>query len=298
MTEPLAQDAATTQVQPGQIADSSKPGTRSPGLVDGGARGRITARGHQPAGQNGAGANGAGANGAGANGAGTNSTGPSATSPNVRWQHSEVSRRRRWQSLGARGATVWLTGLPSSGKSTLGAALEERLVEQGRHAYLLDGDNLRHGICSDLGFDRADRERNVRRAGELACLFADSGTTALVALVSPYEAIRQAVREMHESQGLTFIEVFVNTPLWICVERDPKGLYAQALTGELAGFTGVDDPYEPPQSPEVELTPQTALPEATELVLDLLQTHHALPGAASKRPGRGSGRGQRAVTFG
>lgn len=220
-------------------------------------------------------------------------------SPNVRWQHSEVSRRRRWQSLGARGATVWLTGLPSSGKSTLGAALEERLVEQGRHAYLLDGDNLRHGICSDLGFDRADRERNVRRVGDLACLFADSGTIALVALVSPYEAVRKVVREQHENQGLNFIEVFINTPLWVCVERDPKGLYAQALTGELEGFTGVDDPYEPPQQPELELTPETSLAEATELVLGLLQTHHALPGAANARPGRGSGpgRGQRAVTF-
>jgi len=262
LPEPLAQDAVTAAVPQGQIANT--PDTAQAGeLAESGV----------PVPHNG-------------------------TSPNVRWQHSEVSRRRRWQSLGARGATVWLTGLPSSGKSTLGAALEERLVEQGRHAYLLDGDNLRHGICSDLGFDRADRERNVRRVGDLACLFADSGTVALVALVSPYESARKAVREQHERQGLTFIEVFVNTPLWVCVERDPKGLYAQALTGELEGFTGVDDPYEPPQGPEVELTPQTSLAEATELVLDLLQTHHAFPGSSSSRPGRGSGRGQRAVTFG
>ncbi|MHB8492860.1 MAG: adenylyl-sulfate kinase [Solirubrobacteraceae bacterium] len=202
------------------------------------------------------------------------------SSPNVRWQQSDVSRRRRWQSLGGRGATVWLTGLPSSGKSTLGAALEERLVEEGRHAYLLDGDNLRHGICADLGFSRSDRERNVRRVGQLAALFADSGTIALVALVSPYEAERELVREQHERQGLPFIEVFINTPLWVCVERDPKGLYAKALTGQLSGFTGVDDPYEPPTGADLEITPQTSLTSATQLVLELLHQRHALTGEA------------------
>ncbi|MDE3070927.1 MAG: adenylyl-sulfate kinase [Acidobacteriota bacterium] len=211
-----------------------------------------------------------------------------AGSPNVRWHHSEVSRRRRWQTLGARGGTVWLTGLPSSGKSTLGAALEERLVEEGRHAYLLDGDNLRHGLCSDLGFSRSDRERNVRRVGELAALFADSGTIALVALVSPYAAERRLVREQHEHQGLAFIEVFINTPLWVCVERDPKGLYAKALTGELSGFTGVDDPYEPPEQADLEITPQTTLASATGTVLELLGARHALVAQSAAKHPRGA----------
>jgi adenylyl-sulfate kinase len=193
-------------------------------------------------------------------------------SPNVCWQQAALSRRERWQALGTRGATVWLTGLPSSGKSTLGAALEHRLVDQGCNAYLLDGDNLRHGISSDLGFSHADRERHVRRVGELAGLFADSGAIALVALISPYEATRVAVREHHRRTGLAFIEVFLNTPLWLCVERDPKGLYARALGGELEGFTGIDDPYEPPRRADLELTPDLELAPAVEAVLGLLRS--------------------------
>jgi bifunctional enzyme CysN/CysC len=176
-----------------------------------------------------------------------------------------------------------LTGLPSSGKSTLGAAIEERLVAEGVHAYLLDGDNLRHGISSDLGFSREDRERNVLRVGELATLFADSGAVAVVALVSPYVATRQQVRERHERAGLAFIEVFVNTPLWVCVERDPKGLYARALSGELQGFTGVDDPYEPPGHAELALTPEPPVPAAVEAVLERLQTRGILAGAPDLR---------------
>jgi adenylyl-sulfate kinase len=192
-------------------------------------------------------------------------------SPNVTWQDGTLSRARRWRALRGRGATVWLTGLPSSGKSTIGAAIEERLVERGTQAYLLDGDNLRHGICGDLGFSRADREANVRRVGELARLFADSGAIAIVALVSPYEAIRRAVRERHESDGLQFLEIFVNTPLAVCVDRDPKGLYARASAGKLNGLTGVDDPYEPPTHPELELTPAYGVHAAASAVLDLIQ---------------------------
>lgn len=194
-----------------------------------------------------------------------------ARSRNVRWQHSGLSRSERWQALESQGATIWLTGLPSSGKSTLGAALERRLVEEGRYAYLLDGDNLRHGICADLGFSREDRERNVTRVGELACLFADSGAIALAALVSPYASARAAVRRLHAAAGLAFVEVFVDTPLRTCVQRDPKGLYAQALAGEIKEFTGIDDPYERPQAADLVLQPQTALHEAVEQVLALLR---------------------------
>jgi adenylyl-sulfate kinase len=192
------------------------------------------------------------------------------TSPNVTWQRATLSRERRWQALEARGATVWITGLPSSGKSTLGAAIEERLIEQGRDAYLLDGDNLRCGICGDLGFSRDDREANVYRVGELARLFADSGAVAVVAVVSPYERTRLEVRERHERDRLPFLEVFVDTPLSVCAERDPKGLYARALAGELDGFTGIDDPYEQPLKAELQLTPELGVPGAVDAVLDLL----------------------------
>jgi adenylyl-sulfate kinase len=192
------------------------------------------------------------------------------TSPNVTWQDGALSREQRWQALDARGATIWITGLPSSGKSTVGAAVEERLVEQGRSAYLLDGDNLRCGICGDLGFSREDREANVGRVGELARLFADSGAIAVVALVSPYERTRRQVRERHRRDGLPFFEVFVDTPVALCAERDPKGLYARARAGNLDGFTGVDDPYQPPQRPDLRLTPKLAVPAAVDAVLDLL----------------------------
>jgi adenylyl-sulfate kinase len=191
-------------------------------------------------------------------------------SPNVTWQDGALSRERRWRALDVRGATIWITGLPSSGKSTLGAAVEERLVGQGRSAYLLDGDNLRCGICGDLGFSREDREANVGRVGELARLFADSGAIAVVALVSPYEHTRREVRERHRRDALPFFEVFIDTPVALCAERDPKGLYARARAGNLDGFTGVDDPYQPPRAPELHLSPALMLPAAVDAVLDLL----------------------------
>jgi adenylyl-sulfate kinase len=197
------------------------------------------------------------------------------SSPNVTWQDSSLSRERRWQALDARGATIWITGLPSSGKSTIGAAVEERLVERGSGAYLLDGDNLRCGICGDLGFSREDREANVDRVGELARLFADSGSIAVVALVSPFERNRSRVRERHRRDGLAFFEVFLDTPVSLCAERDPKGLYARARAGNLDGFTGVDDPYEPPTRPDLRVTPELPLSLAVEAILELLRT----PGA-------------------
>jgi adenylyl-sulfate kinase len=207
---------------------------------------------------------------------------PTATSPNVRWQQSALSRSQRWEALGTRGGTVWLTGLPSSGKSTLGSSIEGALVEQGVNAYLLDGDNLRHGISSDLGFSKQDRERNVLRVGNLARLFADSGTVAVVALVSPFEETRAQVRECHAREGLPFIEVFVNTPLWVCVERDPKGLYARAMGGDLDNFTGVDDPYEEPPHAELEVTPRLGLPQAVDAVLSLLHERLGAVEAATR----------------
>ena len=188
-------------------------------------------------------------------------------SPEVRWHRGRITRRRRFAALGQRGATVWFTGLPSSGKSTIAGAVEEELVSRGRSAYLLDGDNLRHGLNGDLGFSAADRSENVRRAGHVALLLADAGVVALVSLISPYVADRERARAIHRGAGLPFMEVYVNTPLEECERRDPKGLYARARAGALPGFTGVDDPYEAPRSPELELTPERTLDESVAAVI-------------------------------
>ena len=188
-------------------------------------------------------------------------------SPEVRWHRGRITRRRRFAALGQRGATVWFTGLPSSGKSTIAGAVEEQLVSRGRSAYLLDGDNLRHGLNGDLGFSAADRSENVRRAGHVALLLADAGVVALVSLISPYVADRERARAIHREAGLPFLEVYVNTPLEECERRDPKGLYARARAGALPGFTGVDDPYEAPRSPELELTPERTLDESVAAVI-------------------------------
>jgi bifunctional enzyme CysN/CysC len=172
-------------------------------------------------------------------------------SDNVTWHPGQVDRSDR-PSLGA---TVWLTGLSGSGKSTVAAACERALVDAGRPAYVLDGDNLRHGLNGDLGFSAADRAENVRRVGHVARLLADAGVVALVPLISPYRADRDLVRALHDEAGLPFVEVFVDTPIELCEQRDPKGLYAKARAGEITGFTGVDDPYEPPLHPELVLQP-------------------------------------------
>jgi adenylyl-sulfate kinase len=142
-------------------------------------------------------------------------------SPEVTWHRGRIARRRRFAALGQRGATVWFTGLPSSGKSTIAAAVEDRLVSRGRSAYLLDGDNLRHGLNGDLGFSAGDRSENVRRAGHVALLLADAGLVALVSLISPYAEDRERVRATHLEAGLPFLEVYVNTPLEECERRDP-----------------------------------------------------------------------------
>jgi adenylyl-sulfate kinase len=176
-------------------------------------------------------------------------------SANVTWHAHAVTREDRARVTGGEGLTVWLTGLSGSGKSTIAVAVEAALLERGRHAYLLDGDNLRHGLNGNLGFSAEDRAENVRRVGEVAKLLADAGTVALVSLVSPYAADRERVRAVHADAGLRFVEVFVDTPLEECERRDPKGLYAKARAGELKGMTGIDDPYEPPSRPELTLRP-------------------------------------------
>ena len=195
---------------------------------------------------------------------------PPARSTNVVWQRGQVTREDRWAALGHAGATVWLTGLPASGKSTVAGAVEARLLEAGRSAYLLDGDNLRHGLNGDLGFSAAERAENVRRTAEVAALLADAGVVALVALVSPYRADRAAARAVHERRGLQFVEVHVATTLEECERRDPKGLYALARAGELRGMTGVDDPYEVPDAPDVVVAGSEPLEDAVARVVAAL----------------------------
>jgi len=194
---------------------------------------------------------------------------PADRSPNVVWQqHTE--REQRWAALGHGGATLWMTGLPGSGKSTVAAGVEAQLLGQGRSTYILDGDNLRHGLNGDLGFSAGDRAENVRRTAEVSALLADAGVVVLVALVSPYRADRDAARAVHEARGLPFLEIHVATSLEECERRDPKGLYARARAGEISGLTGVDDPYEPPAAPEVVVGSGEGVDEAVARVLAAL----------------------------
>jgi bifunctional enzyme CysN/CysC len=195
----------------------------------------------------------------------------------VTWHRSKLTRQARWALLGQRGATVWLTGLSASGKSTIAAGLEERLARNRRSAYLLDGDNLRHGLNSDLSFSPPDRGENVRRVAHVARLFADAGTVAIVSLISPYAEDRALARTIHEEARVTFLEVFVDTPPAECERRDPKGLYARARRGELRGFTGVEAPYETPTAPDVVLHPlEQPLEQLVDRLLQALDEHGVL----------------------
>jgi bifunctional enzyme CysN/CysC len=180
---------------------------------------------------------------------------PAAVSPGAVWHPPEVDRGERWDARRLGGATVWFTGLSGSGKSTVAGAVGRLLTAAGRAWYMLDGDNVRHGLNGDLGYDAASRQENVRRVGEVALLMADAGLVVLCPLISPYRADRDRVRARHQDAGLPFLEVYLDTPLATCEERDPKGLYRKARAGEITGFTGIDDPYEPPAQPDLVLVP-------------------------------------------
>ncbi len=172
---------------------------------------------------------------------------------NIHWHEGNLSREERWKALGCRGCTVWFTGLPSSGKSMIASALEQVIVTSGRVCYRMDGDNIRFGLNKNLGFSAEDRAENIRRIGEVAKLFADAGVVALTSFISPYRHDRDAARKIHSDAGIEFFEVFVDTPVAECENRDPKGLYKKARAGEIKGFTGVDDPYEAPLKAELVL---------------------------------------------
>ena len=173
------------------------------------------------------------------------------TTDNIVWHQHFIDKAARAAQKGHQPALLWFTGLSGSGKSTLAGALEVELMQRGIHTYLLDGDNVRHGLCSDLGFAPADRQENLRRVGEVAKLMVDAGLVVLAAFVSPYQAERDAIRARFADGE--FIEVFVDTPLSECEQRDPKGLYKKARAGEIKHFTGIDDPYEAPEQAEIHL---------------------------------------------
>lgn len=200
---------------------------------------------------------------------------------NIVWHEGHLPHAERERLLSSRGCTLWFTGLSGSGKSTVASALEAELVKRGVFAYRLDGDNVRHGLNANLGFSAADREENIRRIGEVSKLFADAGVIAVTSFISPYRADRARVRALHEASGLAFFEVFVNTPIEVCESRDPKGLYKKARAGEIKGFTGIDDPYEAPESPEIELkTDQKTVEESVGELIGALTRAGILPGGA------------------
>ncbi len=189
----------------------------------------------------------------------------------ITWHGGQIDPIDRAAVTGGLGLTVWLTGLSGSGKSTIAHHTEALLIDRGRASYTLDGDNIRHGLNEDLGFSAADRSENVRRVGEVARLMADAGLVVFAPLISPFRADRDAVRLRHETAGSPYLEVFVDTPLQICEERDPKGLYRRARAGEIRGFTGIDDPYECPLDPDLRLdTTTTDIDTLAQDVLNLI----------------------------
>ena len=191
-------------------------------------------------------------------------------SENIVWHANTVSRSDRESRLGQRGRLIWLTGLSGSGKSTIAVALEARLNQLGRTAYLLDGDNVRHGLCDDLGFSPEDRRENLRRVGEVGRLFVDAGIITLASFIAPYRAERERIRGRMGAGD--FLEVHVSTPLEVCEARDPKGLYRKARTGEIQSFTGVSAPYEEPLEPELRIdASEVDVPDAVDAVLELIR---------------------------
>ena len=192
---------------------------------------------------------------------------------NIHWHEGNLTREERWKALDRRGATMWFTGLAASGKSTIASALEQVLVQRGIPSYRLDGDNIRHGLNKNLGFSAEDRSENIRRIGEVAKLFVDSGMIALSSFISPYREDRDNVRKLHEEAGMDFIEIFVDCSLEAAESRDPKGLYKKARAGEIKNFTGIDDPYEAPLNPEIHLhSDKQTLAEEVEEILNALRT--------------------------
>jgi adenylylsulfate kinase len=193
---------------------------------------------------------------------------------NITWHDGNVTPDERKNLLGQKGATLWMTGLSASGKSTIACALEQALLHMGINSYRLDGDNVRHGLNKNLGFSAEDRAENIRRIGEVAKLFADSCCLTITSFISPYAADRDNVRKLHVDGNLPFVEIYVKVPLDVAEQRDPKGLYKKARAGEIKGFTGIDDPYEEPQNAELVIdTSTTSVEQAVQQILEYLRSN-------------------------
>ena len=200
---------------------------------------------------------------------------------NVHWHEGEISSEDRGKLLGQKGATLWFTGLSGSGKSTVAVALESALFARGKLSYRLDGDNIRLGINKNLGFSEEDRAENMPRIGDISKLFVDTGVITLSSFVSPYRRDRDLVRALHDASGMDFIEIFVDVPLDVAESRDPKGLYKKARAGEIKNFTGIDDPYEAPEKPEIVLNShEMSLEEEVEVLLKELESRGIIAPAA------------------
>ena len=196
---------------------------------------------------------------------------------NITRHEGDVSSADRRALLGQRGATLWFTGLSGSGKSTIAVALESALMSQNKLSYRLDGDNVRLGINKNLGFSAADRAENIRRIGEIAKLFNEAGVITLASFISPYREDRDQVRRIHQEMGLAFVEIFVDCDLASAEERDPKGLYKKARAGEIKNFTGIDDPYEAPDHPELHLvSDKMGLSDEVKIIIKYLEDHNLL----------------------
>jgi adenylylsulfate kinase len=191
---------------------------------------------------------------------------------NVHWHHGEINGADRQNMMGQKGATLWFTGLSGSGKSTIAVALEAELFKRNKLSYRLDGDNIRLGINKNLGFSAEDRTENIRRIGEISKLLVDCGVIALSSFISPYKVDRDAVRALHAESNFPFIEVFIDCALDVAEDRDPKGLYKKARAGEIKNFTGIDDPYEAPENPEIHLrTDKMTVDEEVSLIISYLE---------------------------
>jgi len=190
---------------------------------------------------------------------------------NITWHEGNVTAEERQANMGQKGCTLWMTGLSGSGKSTVAVALEQVLLQRGKHAYRLDGDNIRMGLNKNLGFSAEDRDENIRRIGEVTKLFADAGIISVTSFISPYKEARDMVRQLHEDAGIPFLEVHVDCSLEEAEKRDPKGLYKKARAGEIKGFTGIDDPFEAPEKAEITIkTHEMSIEESVQALLDAL----------------------------
>lgn len=194
---------------------------------------------------------------------------------NITW-HAGLTHSERAKFTKQNGLTIWFTGLSASGKSTIATALEQSLLQQNVNAYRLDGDNIRFGLNKNLGFSAPDREENIRRIGEVSKLFADSTCVAITSFISPYKNDRDNARKLHEEAGLPFIEVFVDVPVEVAEQRDPKGLYKKARAGEIPSFTGISAPYERPENPEITITHTQSVEEGVESVLSYLKAKNLI----------------------